>query len=573
MVLDIFNVEYNEHLKEKVVKLQTHVCKNAYCKRMGKVKKCRFGFPRWPSQETVIADSTLLEDLSEEDQNTLIKKYQNILIEARKILEDKFIDENMSYEEFINLLCSKLKYNGYDEMNQDYKDALRTSKNGCIIILKRTVRERFTNNYNPEWLTAWNANLDIQLAMDIYAVITYVVSYLGKDESGMARLMQQALKDSEATSMHEMVKVLKNCYITNRQCGAAEAIYRLLASMHLKDSNITCIHLANGFPEKRGVFYYKVSDTEPVDDNLEAELLGENPHHGKDIQIQGRNGSYRQSITPWEKYADRPKYLAKMCLAQFASYYDYTKSKPTKSRIEDGYSQDEISEDKYIFGTDIKLPKYIQLKTITGFMRLRGHPAVIKTHSPSKKQDTEKYYSLMFMFSAWDNEPKDLPRDPKELLEKYEAVKEEIRSNRLAMYPLEEEIDLDIDLNDPNNLPQHVYDLLDPQGEMENEEDRAIGPEDDDEFIARDREFVHDEEAVPYEDFKYPIISPPSKNDLLELTRGLHPEQYKVLEDVVQLCKKISRSSKTDLQTVPAIRKIVHGGAGKLKPLIDTQVM
>ena len=108
-----------------------------------------------------------------------------------------------------------------------------------------------------------------------------------------------------------------------------------------------------------------------------------------------------------------------MCLAQFASYYDYTKSKPTKSRIEDGYSQDEISEDKCIFGTDIELPKYIQLKTITGFMRLRGHPAVIKTHSPSKKQDTEKYYSLMFMFSAWDNEPKDLPRDPKELLEKF----------------------------------------------------------------------------------------------------------------------------------------------------------
>ena len=80
----------------------------------------------------------------------------------------------------------------------------------------------------------------------------------------------------------------------------------------------------------------------------------------------------------------------------------------------------------------------------------------------------------------------------------------------------------------------------------------------------RDREFVHDEEAVPYEDFKYPIISPPSKNDLLEMTRGLHPEQYNVLEDVVQLCKKISRSSKTDLRAVPAIRRIVHGGAGKL---------
>ena len=170
----------------------------------------------------------------------------------------------------------------------------------------------------------------------------------------------------------------------------------------------------------------------------------------------------------------------------------------------------------------------------------------------------------MFMFSAWVNESKDLPRDPKALLEKYEAVKEEIRSNRLAMYPLEEEIDLDIDLNDPNNLPQHVYDLLDPQGELENEEDRAIGPEEDPEFIARDREFAYDEETVPYEDFQYPRISFPSKNDLLEMIQSLHPEQLNVLDDVVHYCKKVARSIKTNLQAVPALRRIVHGGAGKL---------
>ena len=151
----------------------------------------------------------------------------------------------------------------------------------------------------------------------------------------------------------------------------------------------------------------------------------------------------------------------------------------------------------------------------------------------------------MFMFSAWNNEAKDLPRAPTAIQEKYSLVKEEIRTNKLAIFPLEGDFDLlDIDLNDLNNLPQHIGDTLDPQGEMDNEEDRAIGPEEDPEFIARNREFVNDDDAVPYEDCTFPVINVPSKNDLLDMTLSLHPEQRKNLEDVVEFCKKVSRSDR-----------------------------
>ena len=254
-----------------------------------------------------------------------------------------------------------------------------------------------------------------------------------------------------------------------------------------------------------------------------------------------------------------------MCLAQFVSFYDYCKSKPAKSKIEDGYSNEELSEEKCIFGTDIQLPKYIKLKTISGYMRLRGHPNVIRFHSPNKKeQEFEKYYSLMFMFSAWNNEAKDLPRDRTAFNEKFLSVKEEIRTNKLAIFPLEGDFDLlDIDLNDLNKIPQHIGDTLDPQGEMDNEEDRAIGPEEDPEFIARNREFVNDDDAVPYEDCTFPVINIPSKNDLLDMTLSLHPEQRKNLEDVVEFCKKVSRSDKCKTsKSVPGLRKIIHGGAG-----------
>ena len=557
--------EDNEHLKELVTSVQKHKIHKKTCYKNGKNGRCRFGFPRLPSQETVIADSTLLAGLPEEEQDSLIKEYQDILNEAREILEDKDIDEDMSYESFIDLLCSKMKkYKDYSEMNQAYKNALRTTKHGSIIILKRKVKERFINNYSAEWLTAWEGNLDIQVAFDIYAIITYIVSYIGKDETGLVSMLLKALHESGATAFHDQVQVLKSCFLNMRQCGVSEAIYRTLPSLHLKDSNITVNNIALGFPENRGVFYFKVKDTEPEEDDLESQLIGEQSNQETTIRIPGRNGSYRQSVAIWDKYANRPKILEKMCLFQFAAFYDFSKTIPTKSRIEQGHSVDEISEGKHIHGTDIKLPKYIKLENTAGYMKLRTNPSVLRFHAPSKKEPLEQMYAEIFAYSAWRNEANDIPRGQNSCKAKYNSVKDEMKANRQAMFPLEDDFDvLEVDLEDPDNRPQHIYDQLDPQGEQENQEDQAIGTEEDTEFNARHTDFAHEEEsAVHYDNFQYPPIDPISKNDLLELVRSLHPEQYKPFEKLVQYCKKVKRARKPNSKIVQALRMIIHGGAG-----------
>ena len=41
------------------------------------------------------------------------------------------------------------------------------------VILKRKVPEIFINNYNPEWIKAWNCNMDISVCLDYFAIITY----------------------------------------------------------------------------------------------------------------------------------------------------------------------------------------------------------------------------------------------------------------------------------------------------------------------------------------------------------------------------------------------------------------
>ena len=113
-----------------------------------------------------------------------------------------------------------------------------------MLILKRTIQERWVNNYNPEMLTAWNANMDIQLALDPYAIITYIVSYVSKDESGMTKFLQVTLKANVNKPTAELLKALKIAFLTNRQMGLSEAVYKVLPSLRLRGSNVTCIYCA-----------------------------------------------------------------------------------------------------------------------------------------------------------------------------------------------------------------------------------------------------------------------------------------------------------------------------------------
>merc|ERR1712020_174629 len=111
---------------------------------------------------------------------------------------------------------------------------IKITEKGTVLMLKRDVKDRNINNYNPEMITAWNANMDIQLALDPFAVITYIVNYVNKDETGTTKFMNEALKATASQDAKERLKALKLAYLTHRQVGASEACYRLLPGMKLK---------------------------------------------------------------------------------------------------------------------------------------------------------------------------------------------------------------------------------------------------------------------------------------------------------------------------------------------------
>ena len=57
---------------------------------------------------------------------------------------------------------------------------LQQPRKGSEVLLRRDIDEIFVNNYNQEWIVAWDANLDISPVYDYFGIITYITDYFMK---------------------------------------------------------------------------------------------------------------------------------------------------------------------------------------------------------------------------------------------------------------------------------------------------------------------------------------------------------------------------------------------------------
>ena len=530
----------DENFADVVTMVQKHKHTKS-CKKYG--TDCRFGFPKLPSEKTIVA-SPLPEDLDDESKAKL-EKCKTVLSDAKDLLLN-LKDDEFTFDEFIAKLgVSK----------DDYHDYLSITNRGKVLVLKRDINERFINNYNEEMLRAWNANMDLQIALDPYAVITYMVSYAFKPENSMTQFLKNALSLNAEKTLKEKLIALKKAFLTNRQLGAAESTYKSIQGMKLKDSNIKCDYVPTGFPENRSVFYQQVGQ----------DVLEEG---AEKIEIEGRSGFYKQSVSVVDRYSARPKYLENMVLAQFSASYVPLSKLPEKVDMTD----EQVSEDKSeqeVVGDGEKLPSYIELSNKLGFMRLRTFPAVIRYHTPKNKEGHEKYYTEMQLFSPWKDEIEELKRySVKECNNEYQNRKLQITNIKQLLYPDKDIIEL-LECEHLNeNIPQHIYDTLDNQREQEKEDDLVEVIQDDPvaaffEWQGQDNETDHGQ--ISKGDFKYREVKLPRDEDLMEITRSLVDEQKILLSKVVEYCKKVVRQTKSLEKTVQPLKFIVHGGAGNYK--------
>ena len=251
------------------------------CRKYG--AHCRFNYPKLPSPETLIARPLTESGKAREKK---VKKYNSILNGVRVAMsDDEVIDDIMkkvpkdseNYEESrrkrIRLLLKKA-----DTNMDEYLEALQYSSLGYSIVLQRDIDELCQNPFNVEWLRAWNGNMDIQVCLDFHAVITYITDYIEKPDTAMQELITEVLEKDGSNNIKDRMKAVANVFLTTRQMGEAEAVYRLNPSLLLKNSNILCQWVSLGERKDRSSRWMKANQ-EQIDAGLK--LVNLENHEGK----------------------------------------------------------------------------------------------------------------------------------------------------------------------------------------------------------------------------------------------------------------------------------------------------
>jgi len=241
------------------------------------------------------------------------------LVQLENELEE-FNIHSLLRERLIAILHkAKFSTSSDEEMLKSYEKALGISLQGYKVIHKRDVDEININNYNPEWIHSWNGNMDIQLCLDFFAIITYISDYYAKDDSGTMKHIKEALQKVENEGLRNKLAIVANQFLTHRQIGESEAYYRLLPHLHLKESNVETVFIQTGFKQNRSKFLKKLTDDEVR-------------HCISPIQISGREGYYTEKPSLIEKYTRRDfsvyPQVYNITYLQFGKRYVATRSGP-----------------------------------------------------------------------------------------------------------------------------------------------------------------------------------------------------------------------------------------------------
>ena len=124
-----------------------------------------------------------------------------ILTKVKELLDDKEtiqkIMENFNKEKESKAEYEKNREKRIDMLlelagttEQEYMTAIKNATTrGYTILLARDIDEGYINPFIPEWLEAWDGNIDTQPCFDFFGVITYITDYLTKDDTGLTKIL------------------------------------------------------------------------------------------------------------------------------------------------------------------------------------------------------------------------------------------------------------------------------------------------------------------------------------------------------------------------------------------------
>ena len=403
---------------------------------------CRFGFPRYPIDETaILTPITDNEDKEHSKKLIRIKKY---------LIRQNFFDQALTNPE---CRIERFKNLSFKQMLQDlslsreeYLNALRIDIRGKQKVFhERSPKNLFVNNYNAELLTLNSANMDFTFVSDEFACVAYILGYLTKDESQMSEALKNVDQNVERNKdIKKNLYLYANIFDRCRECSIQEAAWRLLGLDMVAGSRKLKVIVARE-PKFRDGLLKPVMDKDYECDNAEI-------------------------FVPriFEHYAMRPYTLECVCLADFAAFFEFS----TKSRKKQDNSQffaddnednmenalnDKDYDDHFL--NQIAAGTEFKMLDNSGYVKKRKFRCILN-YRRDKKDATENARSTLLLFKSWRDENKDIhERDFKILLEEPE---EEINLNQkkyeknMSLFDQINEIEQKIKEDEENNLAGEV---------------------------------------------------------------------------------------------------------------------
>ena len=115
-----------------------------------------------------------------------------------------------------------------------------------------------------------------------------------QDNTGTLEFIRAALQEADNLGLKEKMRLVRNTFLTHREMGQSEALYRIIPSMHLSDSSIGHIFVNTG--RNKSKFLKKLSEDEAK--------LTENV-----VTIAKSDGLYVETSSIVDKYRRRPQSL------------------------------------------------------------------------------------------------------------------------------------------------------------------------------------------------------------------------------------------------------------------------
>ena len=329
----------DEKLDSIVREYQMHKHTAYSCNKSG--KGCRFNFPKPPSDKCMISKpvTELYPNMDEVEQQNMVEEAKTMMTKVKTALEEleyECTDYDDDLEKFLQEKCGVSNIDYYHEL-------LQISLSGKTVILKRKVSEVFVNNYNKVFLKHWNANTDIQLCLDSFAVVTYITDYLTKSDRNVTEALMSALKSKTHEDRYGLLNHLKRIYFLSKQTCLSEATYRLIPGLELKGSTRKCLFVNSGFPHERWVYLQRITDD--MDDESERDQIYDSDKiKNSKNYINIDNNKYIEPESKHKKYEMRPRdencnlfknvekgnIFENMCFAKFSVLYEYNANETEK---------------------------------------------------------------------------------------------------------------------------------------------------------------------------------------------------------------------------------------------------